>query len=500
MTDKETIEKLNAEIATLKIENARLEKNMQLLQKQIYGPKSEKRVEVCDDSVQYRLFDEAEVKQSVSEKKDEEEIVVTGFSRKKKRTFEEMHAGLPVEEEIIPLKDTTCPQCGEETVVIGKEKVRDEIVYVPAKMYVKKVFIEVRKCPKCGTDADEDYAEKSDVSTVIVKAEPPKPVLEKSMCSAELLAEVIYEKYVMATPLDRQSKKFGEFKCTLSPQTLSNWVIAAADQYFKPLYAKMHELLLKEPLVHADETVVQVLNEKGRKATTDSRMWVYCSGAQAAQAIRLYEYQPTRKGEHARNFLEGFSGYLMCDGYPGYNKLPKITRCGCWAHMRRKFIEALPTEPELKTKSQAQKGLDYCDMLYHIAHSYQDSDLSDESVFKERHHKLTEAVNDFYDWIGEMNISGKTKLSEAIHYAISQKDALTRFLENPIIPLDNNLAERTVKPFVIGRKNWLFSKSPHGADASAMIYSVLLTAHDNGLNVREFLTNLFKHNDSGLPF
>lgn len=501
MSDKETIAQLTAEIAALKEHNTWLQQNNDCLKRALFGQKSEKTQAVFSDgSQQLGLFDEAEANQSVAEQKDEEELFVTGHSRKKKRTREEIFKDLPVVEEIIPVEETACPECGAETEVIGKEKIRDEIVYEPAKMYMKTIFAEVRKCPVCGNDESMDAVENTATRNVLIKAKASAPVLPKSFCSPELLSLIIYEKYFKAVPLERLSKQFTEQKCPLSTQTLSNWVIAAAKTYFKPIYDRLYTMLLAEPLIHADETVVQVLHEEGRKAKTQSRMWVYCTGEKAEHQIRLYEYCPTRAKTNAENFLNGFSGFLVCDGYAGYNNLPGTVRCGCWAHLRRRFRDAVPDDPILAEKSRAKTGFDYCNRLYALEREYKEKNLTPDEINLARRTQSAAVADEFFAWAQSLEVIGKTKLSEAIGYAISQKKALLQFVENPAVPLDNNAAERTVKPFVIGRKNWLFSTSPKGADASAMIYSVINTAFENGINIQSYLTQLFKIKSTDLPF
>ncbi len=502
MTDKEIIAELAAEkasltneIADLKLELDRLTQNNEILRRALFGKKTEKTKEVLENSEQLGLFDEAENNRSASEQAEEENLVVTGHTRRKKRTREEIFKDLPVVEEIVEA-DTVCPKCGADTESIGKEKVRDEIVYEPARMYMKSIYKEVRKCTVCGTDKSPDGS----ISSVVVKAKVPAPVLPKSFCSPELLAYIIYEKYFKAVPLERLSKQFKEQGCPLSTQTLSNWVIAAAKLYFSPICDKMHRILLKEPLIHADETVVQVLHEEGRKPTAQSRMWVYCSGRKAEHQIRLYEYRPTRAGKNAAAFLNGFSGYLVCDGYAGYNNLPGATRCGCWAHVRRKFRDAIPDDPKLRERSAAKVGFEYCNRIYELERKYKEQNLSDEEYSEKRLDEAKALAGEFFAWAESVNAAPNSNLSKAVGYVLSQKKALMQFINDPLIPLDNNVAERAVKPFVIGRKNWLFSASTKGADASAMIYSVINTANENGVDIQKYLTMLFSKKEPGLPF
>lgn len=465
-------------------ENAELKQRIAVLEKAVFGPKSEKTKK--EEISEQLTFDEAEEKQSVNEREDEKQTVVTGYSRKKKRTRDEIFANLPVEEVVHPVEDKICPECGNEMEVIGKEYIREELVYVPAKIFRRKHYSEVVKCSVCGTDESKDTVSETSTKSVIVKADVPNPVLPKSYSSPELLAHILYEKYAKGVPLERQAKDFKNLGADISTATLANWVIESTKVYLKPIYDYLHEELLKEEVIHADETVVQVLKEKNRKATTQSRMWVYCT-----DKIKLYDYRPTRSGQNAVEFLEGYNGYLVCDGYDGYNKLKAVRRCGCWAHARRKFLEAIPTDPEAAKTSKAKEGYERINEIFALESSLKE--LAPKEKQKQRLEQIKPVLDGFYSWLETLMISGNTKLAKAIQYALNEKRYLYEFLSNPNIPIDNNMAERAVKPFVIGRKNWLFSTSVKGANASAIAYSVINTADANGLNIREYLTSVFNN-------
>ncbi len=211
----------------------------------------------------------------------------------------------------------------------------------------------------------------------------------------------------------------------------------------------------------------------------------------ASNMIRFqyYEYKPTRSGQNAAEFLNGYKGYLVCDGYDGYNKLTDVRRCGCWAHARRKFLEAIPIDPETAKTSKAKEGYDRINEIFAIEGEMKK--LSPDEKQKQRLEQIKPVLDGFYAWLETFTPSGKTKLEAAVQYVLNEKKYLYAFLEDPNIPVDNNTAERAVKPFVIGRKNWLFSASPKGAEASAVAYSVIQTALANNLNVRDYLTQIF---------
>ena len=306
MTNEERIRRLEAENDALKTEVERLQTRVDWLCKQHFGQKSEKTEYLADG--QLSMFNEAEKENDTEAEK--KPTVVKGHARKKRRTHEELAKDLPVQEvvEELPAEERTCPECGSEMQPVGKEFVRDELVYVPAKLYVRKVYVQTYKCDQCEPETE---------ITQFKKAVAPQPMIPRSYCTPELLAHILYEKYVNGMPLYRQEKDFAAKGVPLSRAAMANWVIFTAKKYGEPLYNQLHKELLQSELIHADETVVQVLKEPGRKAKTDSRMWVYCSGKTNERQIVLYEYQPTRKGDCATQFLTGFGGYLVTDGYAG---------------------------------------------------------------------------------------------------------------------------------------------------------------------------------------
>ena len=289
-------------------------------------------------------------------------------------------------------------------------------------------------------------------------------------------------------PLYRQEKDWANQGVTLSRATLANWIIRSAHDWLLPLWEEMKAQLLKEPVIHADETVIQVLKEEGKKPSSESRMWVYCSGNTGSPPVILYEYQPTRSGEHARRFLEGFKGYLQTDGYSGYNKVPDVTRCGCWAHLRRKYQEAMPRTGD-KSGSTAAVGFDYCNRLFSIEKELKE--LNPEERKKQRQERSKPVLEAYWSWLETVNPLQGSKLGDAVTYALNQKDALETFLEDGRIELSNNRAENCLRPFVVGRKAWLFADTKKGATSSAIVYSIVETAKANNLNVYMYLKHIF---------
>ena len=494
ITYKTVIRMLEEELASTKQELANYKKI-------VYGQKSEKSEIILECGEQMSIFNEAEENANADVREREKDIVVPEHKRKSKRTHEETFENLPVEEVLHEVEDKECPECGEQMETVGKEFVRDELVYVPARLFVRKHYAEVVKCPACGKDESQDSFYADVPAPVFKKAIAPEPMIPHSFCSPELLAHILYEKYVMAVPLERQAKDFKAMGMRLSTATLSNWVLYAAEHFMKPIYKSIKSELLRCSVIHADETVVQVLNEPNKKAKTDSRMWVYCAGKYEKHSNILFEYSPTRNGENARRFLGAYSGYVVCDGYDGYNKLTEAIRCGCWAHARRKFVEALPTDKALLANSVAAKGVEFCNEIFLLEREFEGKDergaqikkpLMASEKHKQRQELLKPVLDGLFVWLNDLPVSGGTKLAKAVQYCLNEKPYLYRCLENGNIPVDNNRAENAIRPFVVGRKNWLFANSVKGAQASAIIYSLAATATANGLNVEEYFTKLCK--------
>ena len=320
---------------------------------------------------------------------------------------------------------------------IGEEKVYDELVYTPAKFHVRRHIAKTYKCPNCGENPEKDAEQPDDIEHCnIRRAAYPKPMIPGNYCSPELLTHIVYEKYGKAVPLQRQEKDFSSKGIPLLKATMSNWVGIAAEQWCTPILQKMKELLLSGNIIHADETSFRVLHEKGRKATTESKMWVYCNGKINDRSIIIFDYKPTRKGENAKNFLSGFEGYLVCDGYVGYNAVNGVKRCGCWTHTRRYFVNVMPKDKTAYGSSVAVKAVEFCNQIYH------EEGLLEELTAKKRYEqhlpKVKPLVDAFFAWLETVSVSGKSKLAEAVRYAKNEKPYLYTFLQDGNVPIDNN--------------------------------------------------------------
>lgn len=321
----------------------------------------------------------------------------------------------------------------------------------------------------------------------IKTAPAPAAPIPGGLPTANLLAHVIVEKYQRALPLYRQEEGFREDGIELSRTTLANWMIQSADR-LTPLYLALQDHLLKQPVIHADETPVQVLKEPGRAAQTQSYMWLYRSGWEGTPII-LFDYQTTRAREHPKVFLKDFKGYLQVDGYAAYDRLP-VTLVGCMAHARRYFHEALQAQPAGAVEgSRAQQAIDHIGALYAIERELTDAEADAQERHRVRQIRSRPLLDAFKDWLDELapQVLPKSLLGRAVAYTRGQWDKLCRYVDDRRLSIDNNRSERAIKSFVIGRNNWMFSATPQGAAASAVLYSLVITARENGLTPYDYL-------------
>ena len=478
-----TIDSLREQSRQKDEEIERLRQIILNLQRTQFGQRSEKRTYVLDDgNQQLSLFDTPEKSEEKSNpepsQNPEKEICVSGHSRKKKRTLEELCATLPVEERIVDLPDEEKANAnGQALVCIGQEYIRTELVLERAKAKVVKHYRKVY--------ADRQLEQETGYSEVFKPVMPP-PLLAHSYASASVVTDVLMKKYVDAMPLYRQEQMWKRMGVELKRGTMANWVIQVADLYLRPFWKRIRSELLTQSTIHADETVMQVLKEKGKPATSESRMWVYSSAKRADIQLRCFEYRESRSGKWAKTFLEGFSGVLITDGYSGYNKVQGAERAGCWAHMRRKWLEAMPEGADAKT-CKAAEGYEFCNRLFELERQFEG--LTAEERLIQRKEKSGPILEAYWTWL--YTIPRPTgKLKDAVTYAQNQKAHLSAFLEHGEIEISNNQVENAIRPFVVGRKGWLFADTPQGAEASAIIYSLMETAKANSLRLDDYLLHL----------
>ncbi|MFL7039384.1 IS66 family transposase [Vibrio lentus] len=318
----------------------------------------------------------------------------------------------------------------------------------------------------------------------------PQSIIPKSFATESLLANIILGKYQYAMPLYRQESLFTQSGIELSRTTMARWVIQVSEK-FKPLYAALKEHLLQQVVVQADETPLNVLKEDKQ-----CYMWLYCSGADSPDAalpnvknIALYDYQNSRARACPVAFLGDYSGYLQTDGYGAYDGLHHVTNVGCLAHARRKFMDAKKLQGKGKS-GKADKALAKIQKLYGIESRLKGATVETRKAERQQHAKPI--LDELYDWMTSQQVISSSPLGKAIKYTLGQWPKLIRYIDDGHLSIDNNRAERAIKPLVIGRKNWLFSNTPNGADASAMLYSIVETAKANGLILYDYMVKCMK--------
>ena len=294
------------------------------------------------------------------------------------------------------------------------------------------------------------------------------------------------KKYADALPLYRQEQMWKRLGVDLKRNTMANWVIQTAETYLKPFSDAFLTELLRQAAIHADETVVQVNKEPGRDATAESRIWAYASSKRAERQIRYFRYEQSRKGACAEKVLGGYKGVVISDGYSGYGILSEATRAGCWAHARRKWVEAMP-DGATKENALAAKGLEYCSQLFEVEQKLEK--LSDRERLEQRRLLSRPIVEEYYTWLQSI-FKPAGKLKKAITYSLNQREYLCAFLDHGEIEISNNQVENAIRPIVVGRKNWLFCDTQAGANASVVIFTLLETAKANGLNPETWLNHL----------
>jgi len=302
--------------------------------------------------------------------------------------------------------------------------------------------------------------------------------------------QVIRHKYADSLPLYRQSHILNRFGIEMNRTTLANWMIKVGE-LVQPLINRFEEQLLSQPYIHMDETPVQVLNETGKTAESKSYMWVRSAGS-PDRRITLFDYDPSRGGAVPKRLLAGYEGALMLDGYEGYEPVCReqgLTRLGCWVHARRKFVDV--SKASKKKNSQAAYAIKLIAKLYAIEKANKES--SPETRHKARLDNAQPIIDKLRQWLDDKKtkVPPKTTLGKALHYLDHQWPRLIGYLEDGRYPIDNNLVENAIRPFAIGRKNWLFSASVSGAKASANLYSLIETAKANGLEPYAYLKQIF---------
>ena len=482
----QALESFNAKEAALLQEIQKLREQNEYLTRKLFGKSSEK--SSWDMEGQMNLFNELEKEQDLSliEEEQEETQTVTFTVRKGRSTDKDRYAGLPVEKKYldIPEEERFCPECNTPLEEIGETFVRRELKYKPASFKVVEYYSKNYKCPACSPNLK---------TPVIIQGKDGKAHMLHGMASASTVAWIMYQKYVNAMPLYRIEKDFKQYGVNITRATLANWVIQNTERFLSPFYSYLHRLLLNRIYIMADETTVQVLHEENKRAESTSYMWLFRTGEDGYEPIILYKYSPTRAGETATDFLEDFSGYIMCDGYSGYNKLKKAKRTTCWSHVRRYLLDAIPKGKKMDYTLPAVQGTMYIDKLFHLEKEIKKKHKNDFDAIKAaRLEKEMPVLEGFWAWFEKQHPTKGTRMDKAITYIKNRRSDMMTYLEDGRCSFCNNLSEIEIKPVALGRKNYLFSDTIAGADASATIYSLVETAKANGLNMYHYLWYLLE--------
>lgn len=403
--------------------------------------------------------------------------------RKAKVTYEEMFGSLPtrqVKVNTLSDEDKVCPLCGTKMVAIGTEIVRTELIYHPAKLERVDYIGTTYGCPECKDSLEPQF----------IKDEGKPALIPHSYVSEGLAAHVMYAKFVNAMPFYRQEKDFETlFGVKISRGTMAHWTIYASKNYFSPLYDYFHRLLLKRRFLCADETPVQVLKEEGRRAQAKSYIWLFRTGEDGGCPIILYHYAATRNGDTALKFLDGAEKgfYLVADGYGGYNKLKDIRRCCCYAHIRRYLYEAIPKGKENDYTEPAVQGYLYINKLFDYERQYRQKCLSKKQLENRRLKDQKPVIEAFLKWLDRQSTVKGSRLDRAVTYCQNQRPYMMTYLEDARCSLSNNISENSIRPVTCGRKNWLFSDTTDGANASMTVYSLIEMAKANDINPLKYL-------------
>ena len=488
------IQLLKEKTKELEFMNALLSDRLALAQRKQFGSSSEKYAEGYE---QMDLFNEAEQEADPNAAEPEmEEIHPKSYKRKKPTGKKEEDLSAFETTEVIKHKlegnDRFCPECGTKYKVVTTETVK-YLKFIPARFEVVEETTYVYACPKCG---------------MMKRPQKDPSLLKGSVATPSLVAGIMNAKYVNGMPLARQEREFARYNLNLSTKTMANWIILCAKRYLQPIYDLMREEFLRGRYIHCDETRLQVIDEPEQKGTTQNWMWVYLTDEYSGSPrMVLFQYERTRGGYHPAEFLgDEFRGYLTCDGYQAYHGLPEqITVTGCMAHARRRFDEALTPLKKGFTKEQLKETTAYqamarIGMLYKIEELIRNQ--SPEERYAERQKQSKALLEAFFGWLHtlEGSVNRSSKIGEAVLYALNQEKYLKAYLEDGHLSIDNSAAERAVKNFAIGRRNWLFSKSIKGAEASATVYSITETALLNGLKPYDYVAYILERMKDLGPF
>ena len=483
-----TIESLQKSLAESQERERLAKEQIEVMTRRLYGRSSEKHMAQSEGQLDF--FNEVELESDQTPEEEfpyefePEESAENSRKRKPRTPRKEMFKGLRIVEEDpieLPEEEQYCDTCGTKMEAEGRKLIREVLKFTPAKLELHRIYVRTYICPECKENSEKNS---------IKNARAPEALIPHSYADKSVVAHSMYQKFANAVPLYRQEKDWEQMGAFLSRGTLGRWIKICSDEHFVPIYEYFHQLLLGRQFAMADETRVQVLKEPNREAEQQSFMWLFRSGEDELPQIILYHYTETRAKFNAVEYLKGFKGYLMTDGYQGYNNLPDVVREACWAHIRRKFYDAIPSGKQKDMSEPSVQGVYYCDRLFAIERHCKAQGYSYQQRHEYRNKKAPEILKAFWDWLERQKPTKGSRMDKAVIYALNQKEYAENYLQDGRCSLSNNPSENSIRPFTVGRKNWLFCDTPGGAHASATVYTMVEMARAHGLNVEKYLAFL----------
>lgn len=468
---------------------------LKLLRKKLFGSSTEHMSNPYVNSDQLTIYPFLGIEpEKEPEPVEAEYIEIQGYtkSKKAKSTLKEQFSNIPVKQVFIDSlsdEDKLCPTCGTEMQPIGTEIIRREVIHVKPSMYMLEYVGTTYGCPVCKDTEDPQFVKDNKAPAALIKG---------SYTSPSLTSWVLYEKFAKSVPFYRLEKSLEELGAKISRTTMANWAIQCNSLYFKNITDYFHRELLKRKYLMMDETPIQVLHEPGRTPESKSYVWLMRSGNDGLPPIIYYRYAPTRSGDVALELTDGIQPgtYLMCDGFSGYNKLKDVRRCTCYAHIRRYFYEAIPAGHDRDITNPAVQGVMYCNKLFSYENKYAERHYKPETIKKRRLKDEKPVIEAFLDWADKQVVTGNSKFSKALTYFKNRRNDLMTYLEDGHCSLSNNWSENSIRPVTVGRKNWLFSSSVDGAEASMNIYTIIEMAKLHGLNRQKYIEYILEHRPS----
>ena len=468
---------------------------LKLLRKKLFGSSTEHMSNPYVNSDQLTIYPFLGIEpEKEPEPIEAEYIEIQSYtkSKKAKSTLKEQFSNIPVKQVFIDSlsdEDKLCPTCGTEMQPIGTEIIRREVIHVKPSMYMLEYVGTTYGCPVCKDTEDPQFVKDNKAPAALIKG---------SYTSPSLASWILYEKFAKSVPFYRLEKSLEELGAKVSRTTMANWAIQCNSLYFKHLTDYFHRELLKRKYLMMDETPIQVLHEPGRTPESKSYVWLMRSGNDGLPPIIYYRYAPTRSGDVALELTDGIQPgtYLMCDGFSGYNKLKDVRRCTCYAHIRRYFYEAIPAGHDRDITNPAVQGVMYCNKLFSYENKYAERHYKPETIKKRRLKDEKPVIEAFLDWADKQVVTGNSKFSKALTYFKNRRNDLMTYLEDGHCSLSNNWSENSIRPVTVGRKNWLFSSSVDGAEASMNIYTIIEMAKLHGLNRQKYLEYILEHRPS----